>query len=430
MESMKGFCSFIRGQSENICICDDSRERSEIIEQKQGMAGIRGESLQGDYMNQKQKVKSYKNLWVTLWYALIGTACIVVTLKYIHAIYSDDLLAGKKLFYLGLAFLGMYLAKFLQTVLHEAGHLVAGLCSGYKFLSFRVGSLMWEKRGREINFRRNTLAGGGGQCLMAPPDLVDGKMPYVFFNLGGVLMNLFTVLACGVLFAFFSKMFFLSLFLLMMGITGLGNALMNGIPMRSGRVHNDGSNVKAISETPESLRAFWVQLKVAELASNGVCLKDMPGEWFYVPDEKGIKNSMTAGLAVYCETLMMEAKEFEEAAALVDRLLHTGADLTEVCRSMLICDRLYCELLGDEDSEIIESLYTKSQKWFMSLMQNSPAVLRTEYAYAMLYEKNADKAAQIRERFEKCAKIYPYAADIESERELLEVVEGMNQPAE
>lgn len=81
-------------------------------------------------------------------------------------------------------------AVWLQTILHEAGHLVFGLASGYRFVSFRIGSLMWQKDGGKLRFCRFQLAGTGGQCLMAPPDLTDGKMPYKLYNLGGALMNL------------------------------------------------------------------------------------------------------------------------------------------------------------------------------------------------------------------------------------------------
>jgi hypothetical protein len=54
-------------------------------------------------------------------------------------------------------------------------------------------------------------------------------------------------------------------------------------------------------------------------------------------------------------------------------------------------------------------------------MQKFPSVIRTEYAYALLYEKDLPKAEKLKARFEKCAKNYPYTGDIESERELFEI---------
>jgi len=37
---------------------------------------------------------------------------------------------------------GLVLGIFLQIIVHELGHLICGLLSGYKFVSFRIGSRM------------------------------------------------------------------------------------------------------------------------------------------------------------------------------------------------------------------------------------------------------------------------------------------------
>ena len=98
-----------------------------------------------------------------------------------------------------LLLVGVYLATFLQILFHEGGHLVFGLLSGYRFSSFRIGSLMWIEQDGKMKFRRLSLAGTGGQCLMSPPPMKNGMFPYVMYNLGGVLMNLITAsVAAGV----------------------------------------------------------------------------------------------------------------------------------------------------------------------------------------------------------------------------------------
>ena len=52
-------------------------------------------------------------------------------------------------------------------------------------------------------------------------------------------------------------------------------------------------------------------------------------------------------------------------------------------------------------------------------MKRFPTVLRTRYLHALLTEKDAAKAADIRAQLERVAKTYPYPADIASERELM-----------
>ena len=87
---------------------------------------------------------------------------------------------------------GSILAIYLQLILHEAGHLIFGLLSGYEFVSFRVGSITIYKKDGKTHIGSYKLAGTGGQCLMAPPDLVNEKIPYVLFNFGGVIINIVT----------------------------------------------------------------------------------------------------------------------------------------------------------------------------------------------------------------------------------------------
>jgi CRISPR/Cas system-associated exonuclease Cas4 (RecB family) len=56
-------------------------------------------------------------------------------------------------------------------------------------------------------------------------------------------------------------------------------------------------------------------------------------------------------------------------------------------------------------------------------MKTYPSVIRVEYAYALLCERNTDKAARLLSDFEEVAKRYPYESDVESERELIAIAD-------
>ena len=78
----------------------------------------------------------------------------------------------------------------VQIILHEAGHLVFGLLSGYKFVSFRVGAVTLIRRNGKYCVKKYRVIGTGGQCLLTPPDLPLEKMPFFWYNAGGVIVNL------------------------------------------------------------------------------------------------------------------------------------------------------------------------------------------------------------------------------------------------
>ena len=204
-------------------------------------------------------------------------------------------------------------------------------------------------------------------------------------------------------------------------------ALINGIPMRLGTIDNDGYNACATGKNPGALRANWLQLKVNEQTTAGVRLKDMPEAWFAMPADEEMKNGMTAVVGVFACNRLMDEKRFAEADREMERLLSMDTGIVGLHRSLMKGDRIFCELLGEGRKERIDKLREKEQRKVAKAMKKFPAVLRTEYAYALLEEKDGEKAGKIREEFEKMAEKYPYPCDIEAERELMETADSCSR---
>lgn len=332
--------------------------------------------------------------------------------------------SGEWLLYIALLLVGIYAVGFLQLILHEAGHLVFGLMTGYKFCSFRILSFMWVKEGGRIRLRRLSLAGTSGQCLMSPPELVDGQMPVFLYNLGGCFMNLIASAVALALYFVASYVPILSELLIMVAVFDAGGALINGIPMRMGMVDNDGYNAFSLRRNPEARRALWLQLKVNEQITSGVRLKDMPDEWFELPSDEAMKNGLVAVQGVFACNRMVDAHRFEEADRMMEHLLEIDSGIVGLHRNLMICDRIYIELITEKRRDLLDGYLTQKQKRFMKSMKKFPSVIRTEYAYALLGEQDIAKAEEFKALFEKCAKTYPYPNDVQSERELMEIAEG------
>ena len=354
---------------------------------------------------------------------LVGFVCGIMMSEHIDN-YSAEKTLYEKLLSFAVLFVEIYVALFLHIIIHEAGHLIFGLLTGYKFRSFRIFSFMWVKENGKLKLKRLSIAGTGGQCLMAPPDIKDGKMPLVLYNLGGSFVNIIAGALFLLGYLLFSDIPLLSPTLLIFALVGFMTAMMNGIPMRMGTVDNDGYNAFALSKNKEAVEAFWVQLKVSEQSSKGVRLKDMPAEWFAVPTDEAMKNSMVATRGVFACNRLMDAETFEKADALMAHILEIESGMVGLHRNLLICDRIYIELIGQNRSEVIEGMMTKEQSKFMKAMKSFPSVIRTEYALALLSEKDTAKAEKIQNKFEKSAKSYPYPHDIDAERYLMRKAES------
>lgn len=317
----------------------------------------------------------------------------------------------------------IFLAVLIQTVIHELGHLVFGLLSGYRFSSFRIMSFMWIRENGKIKRKRFSLAGTGGQCLMVPPDLVDGKVPVVLYNLGGPLMNLFAgFLFVGGYFAI-AKIPFLSTTMLVFAVIGFLLAVVNGVPMHMGMVDNDGYNAFSLIRNDRAMLSFWIQMKINEQTSKGIRIKDMPEEWFFVPSDEEMKNSLIAAIGVFTSNRLMDEHRFEEADRLIEHLLEIGSGLVSLYRNLMVCDRMYIEMLRENRREVLDGMLTKEQKKFMKAMKQYPSVLRTEYVYALLADRDMKKVKKVLAQFEMCAKKYPYPNETQSEWELMEIAE-------
>ncbi len=319
----------------------------------------------------------------------------------------------------------LFTAYFLQLILHEGGHLIAGLITGYRFSSFRIGSLMLLKNHEGISFRRFSLPGTGGQCLLIPPERqADGSYPYKLYHLGGILMNLITALL------FFSLYQFLPgeghPFLLYLAITGAITAITNGIPVLISGTATDGYNVLHAGKQTYALDALWIQLKINEAQTEGIRLRDLPEEWFRIPDSADKGNVLLSTIAVMAENRAMDALDFGKAKKLISRLSTDGEySILGLYNSILAFDKLTLDLIEKRENADLSLLNNRQTKALRKSMARFPAVIRTEYAIQLLKEKDRKKAQKYRELLRSVAKRYPMPSDIASETEIMDYIDSL-----
>lgn len=318
-----------------------------------------------------------------------------------------------------LLIIGILLAFYLSIILHEGGHLIFGLLTGYGFSSFRIGSFMWIKQEGSIKFRRLTISGTGGQCLMTPPEEKNGKNPVVLYNLGGVIMNVIWSAILALVYFLIPNVIILSEILIIASVLSLIIALTNGIPLAPGGMPNDGMNAYYLAGNKTSAISFLNQLRMNAELARGKRVSDMPAEWFAVPADADMQNVHNASIAVFAISRTMESMDFAAAEKEIKSLLDSDYKIASIHRNLLACDLVYCRLVLDGAKAEISSILTIEQQRFMQSMKNFPSVLRTEYAIALIRDKNTEKTEKIKQNFEKIAKTYPYPQDAETEKNFM-----------
>lgn len=321
----------------------------------------------------------------------------------------------------------LYFAYFVEIIIHEAGHMVFALLTGYKFVSFRVLSFVLVKDGDGFHLKRYRLPGTLGQCLMDPPEMADGKYPGMLYHMGGVIMNLISCAVFGGLWYVLAWKYWMAgvtvMFMAAMAVWGLYSALANGIPMNRNMFSNDGYNALKMRGNPDVNRALWIQLKYAAESARGVSALDIPEEWFEMPTEAQMQNHHVTWIACARLDRLYAAQKIDEAAELVDYLINAPVVMNGLSRGLLNCEKMFLEAIGENSPEVIEGLRTKQQLSFMKRMKTALTVIRAEYAYALLVKRDEAMAAQARARFEKMGETYPYPAAYTSELKLLDLVD-------
>jgi len=286
---------------------------------------------------------------------------------------------GLEFLYVFVALVFFYFMIVLQTIIHETGHLVFGLLTGYQFLSFRIFSFILVKKNGKIVRKKLKVTGIPGQCLLIPPEWrEDGKYPYVWYNLGGGLLNIITSL-------FAVLLFFLHIPIIswMAGIfifAGVLLGLTNIIPMSVG-IPNDGKNCLLCTKSRDNQRAFYLQLKMNAMMSDGVAVKDMPEEFFETKDEEPV-NALTCFIRLMKYYRYMQMGEEETAKECLAAMEAQSEHLPVAFLNTIDLERIFRLLKEDSALEEVAAYYSVL---FPVFAQNRDlSILRVKYAYYVL----------------------------------------------
>ena len=286
---------------------------------------------------------------------------------------------------------------YAQIIIHEGGHLVCGLASGYRFVSFRVASLILYRDGSRLRFGRFSIAGTAGQCLLEPPtdEAADAeRMPYLAYCMGGTAANMAAAVAAaaimaagiqGVAAAFTASMFVL---------TGIVTAAMNGLPIRVGGMPNDGFNARIMRRDIEIRRMLWIQLTVNAQYSRGRLLRDMPDEWFAIPQGADLANHMYTSVALFDVWRQIERRDFAAADDLLLRLHLREGHMIELYRLETAADRMFVAVMLQRPLQSIRNIFTDRVRAYVTAdaRYNISHALEL-YAWERFVEGDAERAA-------------------------------------
>lgn len=319
-----------------------------------------------------------------------------------------------------LGLLILFIFFLVHIIIHETGHLVFGLLTGYKFLSFRIGSFTVQKENGKYFLKKFTIPGTAGQCLLGVPDIPAEKCPYLLYHAGGGLMNLITALI--VLPFIFISGGILKSILTMFAALGIISALQNLIPLKMQGINNDGMNIIEISRNDSQKRMIYNQLEINYLTTLGTRYSDIDEKYF---DDENCEGLIADGIRAVKINKFLDIHDFESAGNLAQNLI--DGNISGFYGNEVKCELLFYKIISGADRKSIDDILDKNlKKYIKSTCNYYLSKIRIMYAYNLLIEKNIPEAEKYKQMFEKVSEKYPVKADIILENELMDIISQKN----
>lgn len=373
-------------------------------------------------MSYKKKMKIEQFIYSLI--SILGFACIGGCIGYVIGTIQKRMggnISGLKLCVMALlALTAIFLSYTINICLHEIGHMIFGLISGYEFSSLRFGKLMLAKENGKLRFCKYDMPGTGGQCIMTAPKVDAEKMPVVLYNLGGLVMNLVVLLIGIIVFVIVSDSHFVvGMIFLMFAMTSLVILITNGLPFT--QMGTDGANTIILLKDKFSREALRNQLEVVRYLSQNYSVREMPEELFLFDKQIPMTNPLITAQAVSCFNYHSVSGKYQEAKEMASYILENARSINSLHEKMLYGEQLFITIVIDKDMEAAKEqfiLYKKELEKTAGLI----SIQRVLYAYYTLVQPSEKKASQYARLFENSVKNYPYPKDAAIEKEQFDMV--------
>ncbi|WP_312370139.1 hypothetical protein [Lachnoclostridium sp.] len=286
----------------------------------------------------------------------------------------------------------------IHTIVHETGHFIGGLISGYRLISFRIFSLAFVKSGDRYKLKLQKLKGTGGQCLMLPPKGIEFvQCPYYLYNMGGIFFDMFVTMLVFFSAVWLCKTPIMKNLLLTYVVMGIFSAIINYAPLPNFIGANDGINIRAIRKNKSLLKPFMQQLIIYQSLCDGKDFHVFTEDELELPKDADITNPINNYFLNIQYLKYIEIRDFKRAEDTLLTLESEYESMARRMRLMIDVERLFFLLIQDADIRGIKTYY-KNIKKDMKKNISSPSVLRTLFAYEKIIHKDNKKANLFRKR--------------------------------
>lgn len=320
--------------------------------------------------------------------------------------------------------LALPLALWLQILIHEGGHAVAGLLSGQQLLACGVGPIRLERKGHGWHVRwSRSMTAVAGFVLMLPRSGSSGRWSATVYLLGGPLANLLVV-ALSIPWALAEPQAGTTLELVLPRLvagTGLLIGVANLLPFMVGGWSTDGRHLLKLWQGSEEAKVMMFLRHLGGLSATGVRPRDWPLPSLETLRLDAIPQAAADALAQCCLYKAIDERApdrpgvLEAARAMASRFW-SGADATRPSKALLL-SRWLVEVGGDLDEALAWAELAEGGIIDLSAERAAlQALLAWRRGNAPQAEKHLREASGLRDRVQPGAALAMFDDDLASLR--------------
>ncbi len=337
-----------------------------------------------------------KNILFILFFAAIGALGGYFIAAYLREITFLDIVYA----------LAITIISFpLHVILHESGHLLGGLLSGYQFIMFRLFNTVWIKTEEGLSRREEYTPGILGQALMVPPKTEEGEeTPFFLYHASGVLINVVT----GALFILLGQRVsveWLAYFFIVSSMSAFFLAITNAVPLRGTDGYNIVQHFKREEASSEVSHLLYMYRDMVE----GASLESLQ-KYVDLDTHASLENPNAATMHSLRASYLLERKDFEGARKIYQALYENRDELFAGHRPGVVLNYLFTLLLTEPFHPDVPKLVdSKVYKQLKQVKQSD--YIRYRAAVELYFNRDLEKTEGLLTEGEKYIPLAPTVTD-------------------
>ena len=324
-----------------------------------------------------------KNIFFSIISAVIALIAFVLILFLKDVFYTNNFFITALII-----FSGAVIALFIITVIHELGHLIAGIRNNFKFVSINIWFFKWKRVGKRIGFSFTGFGEALGFTEMVPINTDNLDQRFINMTRGGVVAN--------IIFAF---LFLIPLFFNIENTVlciicpffplSIYYVLDNFLPTDRNGIRNDGGVIYGIKKEDNESKVLSNILKIQAFMVGGSTPSQVEEKLFFDVPQLPEDNHYFINLLSYRYYFYLDKGDFVNSSKILDRIATLSDYLPTDIYNRFMVEELYKCCTYDLDENRADEITYELDKYLNNV--NSVENVRAKLAYALyILKKNMD----------------------------------------